>query len=182
MKRSRNTIFVILSLTVVFVFATLSNNRPERGTNRLINIMENATVCEAGEEPEWLDYKEGNKRASLEKKPIMINFHASWCPACKEMEKDTLSNPLVKNYLKKNFISIRVDADKEKELCSKYRIRGLPTTWFLEHTGAPITHLVGYVPPEQFIEALKYIEGKYYKNLTFQDFLKRGIIDGRKGK
>lgn len=181
MKRNRNTIFVILSLTVVFVLATLPNDRSERGRNRLVNVMGNA-VCEAGEKLEWLDYKDGNKRASLEKKPVMINFHASWCPACKEMEKDTLSNPLVKNYLKKNFISIRVDADREKYLSSKYKIRGLPTTWFLEHTGTQITHLVGYIPPEQFIEVLKYIEGKYYKNLTFQDFLKRGIIDGTKGK
>ena len=181
MKRNRNILFVILSLTGVFVFTTLPKNRSERGLNRLVNIIGNV-VCEAGEELEWLNYKDGNKRASLEKKPIMINFHASWCIACKEMEKDTLSNPLVKNHLKKNFISVQVDADKEKELCSKYGIRGLPTTWFLEHAGAPITHLIGYIPPEQFIEVLKYIEGQYYKNRTSQDFLKRGITDGTKGK
>ncbi|OIP31839.1 MAG: hypothetical protein COW04_13195 [Deltaproteobacteria bacterium CG12_big_fil_rev_8_21_14_0_65_43_10] len=181
MKRNRNTIFVILSLTVVFVFATLSNNGSERVPNRLVSIIGNA-ACEAGEELEWLDYEEGKKRASLEKKPIMINFHATWCAACKEMEKDTLSNPLVKNYLKKNFISIRVDLDRGKNLSSKYRIRGIPTTWFLEHKGTPITHLIGYIPPEQFIDALKYIEGKYYKNRTFQDFLKRGITDGTKRK
>ncbi|MFH1623828.1 MAG: thioredoxin fold domain-containing protein [Pseudomonadota bacterium] len=181
MRRRKKIPLVILTLTLMLILMNLPSSRSGNLFNRLIDTLGNRT-CRAGDGLEWLDYKDGMKIALVEKKPIMINFYATWCMACKKMERETLSNTVIRDYLKNNFVNIRVDIDKEEELSSKYRIRGIPATCFLEYTGAPIRHLIGYAPPDKFIQVLKYIGGKYYKSITFQDFLKEGIKDGTKGE
>ena len=43
----------------------------------------------------WKDYRSGTALALQEGKKIVLHFHAEWCPSCKQMKKETLSNPEV---------------------------------------------------------------------------------------
>ena len=85
-------------------------------------------------------------------------FYADWCYYCKKMESDTFKDNKIVEYLNKNFVSIRLNADKEKKLVSKYGYRGLPFNWFLDSKGEPFGNFPGYYPPEKFIKFLKKAE------------------------
>ena len=74
-------------------------------------------------------------------------------------------------YLKENFVSISVDSDKNQTLATQWKIRGLPTLWFLKPDGAKVSHIPGYVDEKQFLQILKYIHTQSYERMKFQEFL-----------
>ena len=57
-------------------------------------------------------------------KPVLIDFHATWCGPCKSM------SPVIDNVakaLKGKAKVIKIDIDKNQELAQKLNIRGVPT-------------------------------------------------------
>ena len=58
------------------------------------------------------------------KKPVLVDFYATWCGPCKAL------SPIV-NQVKKELGSdmrvIKIDVDKKKSVSNKYKINSLPT-------------------------------------------------------
>ena len=121
----------------------------------------------------WYAYDEGLSLGEKKGKKIFMYFWADWCKICELMEKETLTKPKIIQYLNENFISIKVNSDAEKVLATSYLVRGLPTMWFLEKSGEKIGYHPGYVASDMFLPYLRYIRSDKYKNMSFQDFLKR---------
>lgn len=48
------------------------------------------------------------------KKPVVVDFHASWCPTCKKQEP--LLNEIVSMKGYENVVALKADYDKEKDL------------------------------------------------------------------
>ncbi|MBM4347028.1 MAG: DUF255 domain-containing protein [Deltaproteobacteria bacterium] len=86
------------------------------------------------------------------------------------MEAESFNQPEISKFLTANFISIRVDVDKERKIASNYHVRSLPVSWFLEPNGEKITSIPGYVNPELFLVILKYIASGSYKTMTLLEF------------
>jgi thioredoxin-related protein len=105
----------------------------------------------------WRTYDEGMASGRTEKKKVLLHFYANWCFYCRKMAKETLQDPSVVSYLNKNFISIRVDCDKDGRTASRYGVRGLPSTWFLTEKGEGIGNLPGYLPAGRLLQVLKQI-------------------------
>lgn len=134
------------------------------------------SACSGGENAQhrtvnWLNYNDGTALAKQDGKKIFLNFHADWCAYCKKMEKTTFRDNAVIDYLDENFVSISVDADKEKELVKKFGVSGLPSNWFIEKDGEPVTYMPGYIGPEQLLSILKFINTDSYKTMKYQEFL-----------
>jgi thioredoxin-related protein len=70
------------------------------------------------------------------------------------MDRKTFTNPEVVGMLNRNFIPIRVDADRDKAAASLYRVTGLPDIWFLAETGEVIGHRPGFIPADQMLKVL----------------------------
>ena len=167
---SKRIILISIVVAVVFLIAALYlNTHSKRGVTAAPG-----KGVETTKKLEWFDYDTGLLKASKDKKPIVIIFHADWCHFCKKMDNKTLSDKSVRDYLNKNFIVIKIDTQKDKKTASSYQVMGLPTTWFLESDATRIGPLSGYIPPDQFIGILRYIGGKHYKNMSLKDFLKKG--------
>jgi thiol:disulfide interchange protein DsbD len=76
------------------------------------------------------------------KKPVLIEFFASWCSDCKHVDKEILSDVDIRQQLK-NFTAIRVDvSDRTPELyqmMEKYHVLGVPTMIFYNASGEQLT-------------------------------------------
>ena len=96
------------------------------------------------------DYRASKEFVFKGDKPVVIDFWATWCGPCMrlipEMEK------LAEKY-KDQVIFLKVNADKEKELCSMFNITALPTLFFIPVGGKPIID-VG-ATPEKFEQIIK---------------------------
>lgn len=124
------------------------------------------------EEIVWQKFDRGLEMAKEQKKNIFLYFHAEWCSYCIKMEKTTFQTPLVVDYINKNFISIKVDSDREKKISTDYNVRGLPTLWFLKSDHTKISNLPGYVDGKTFGTILKFINTDSYEQMSYNDFKK----------
>jgi len=120
------------------------------------------TSAEAG--IEWGDDVEAALILSeIEGKPVMIDFTADWCVACKELDHFTFSDPAVVEVLK-GFILVRVDLTdnndpKNQEYYPRYEIYGLPSVTFITPSGELLSDLkvVGFVKADRFLETLNAV-------------------------
>lgn len=98
--------------------------------------------------------------ANKANKPVMLDFYADWCVACKEFEKYTFHTPDVESRLKE-FVLLQADVTKNSpddiELFKRLKVMGLPTVDFWDANGDYISdaRLTGFVKSEPFIEHLK---------------------------
>ena len=121
----------------------------------------------------WQSYDTGIAKAKKENKKALLYFRADWCQYCTVMDRDVFANPSVAREIQKNYVPIRIDADKEKILASQYKVQGLPTTWFLTQNAEPIGGIPGSFPPEIMTNLLTYISTDSYKQMQFEEFMKR---------
>ena len=137
-------------------------------------ILSGFSVASASDKINWLSYDEGLALARQEGKKMFVHFYADWCAYCKKMEKETLSNAAVIDALNQNFIPVRVNSDKDRELARQFYIRGLPSTWFVSETGEKISSLPGFISAEILLNALKFIHTDSYKKMSFREFMNSG--------
>ncbi len=99
------------------------------------------------QEIKWRTYDDGLAEAKKAKKPVMLIFFTEWCPHCKNYS-GVFHDPKVVAK-SKDFVMIRLDADKNKELSEKYAVDGsyIPRTYFLSSNG---TLADIHAPREQF--------------------------------
>lgn len=83
----------------------------------------------------WKKYEDGLAEAKKAKKPICLVFYTEWCPHCKNYSK-VFHDPKVVEQAKQ-FVMIRVDNDKEKDLAKQHAVDGayIPRTYFLSSGG-----------------------------------------------
>ena len=113
-------------------------------------------VSAAGEG--WLvDFEQAKELAAKENKDILIEFTGSdWCPPCKALQQNVLSQAVFKNAAPKNFILLFVDNPRDKshqsaaeqtqykELAQQYKVTGVPTVFLADAQGRPYAKQVGY--------------------------------------
>ena len=61
------------------------------------------------------------------KRFVLVDFYTTWCGPCKKLDETTWKDPGVKDWLAKEAICLKIDAEKEMALADKYRINVYPT-------------------------------------------------------
>ncbi|GAB2999383.1 protein-disulfide reductase DsbD [Psychrosphaera aestuarii] len=95
-------------------------------------------------------------------KPVMLDFYADWCVACKEFEAFTFSDKAVQNKMS-DFVLLQIDMtendDSDIEVMKEYDILGLPTILFFNTTGGELTNqrVTGYMNATTFLAHLQNI-------------------------
>jgi len=106
------------------------------------------------------DYKSASVRAAKEKKLLMVDLYADWCGPCRMLDKTTFSNADVQAALSRDFIAVKVNIESTKEnrdLATRLDTRAIPHVVFFDSDGKKLSHLVGYYPPDQFLDELRRV-------------------------
>ncbi len=96
-------------------------------------------------------------------KPILIDFYADWCEACKIMAKTTLQDKLVKAALN-DFLVLKINVTKNntesKLLLNHFNVVAPPTFIFYDAKGheSPTLRLVGEASTATFVSRLNKIK------------------------
>jgi thiol-disulfide isomerase/thioredoxin len=105
----------------------------------------------------YTDYDQGLDQAFESGKPVMLVFSASWCGSCKQMIKNVFSHDGVA-YASKQLVNIYVDVDKAKrQLINDYKIKYVPSVFFLDYSGETIIQVADRRSPDDFIENIDYM-------------------------
>lgn len=136
----------------------------------LVLFLSGPLFSASAETIKWDSHETGIAKAKEKKKKIFLHFYADWCRYCKIMDQKTFTNKPVIDYLNKNFIAIKVNSDKEREIALKYKVRGVPANWFISEDNEVIGNRPGYITPEDMIVFLKFIKTESYKAMTLNEF------------
>ena len=82
---------------------------------------------------------------------VLVDFYTVWCGPCKKLDETTWKDKEVRDWLAKEGVCLKVDAEKDEPLAAKYRINVYPTVLLLRPDGAEIDRLVGYRDAKTFL-------------------------------
>lgn len=116
-----------------------------------------------GAEIEWMDdYDTARELAARENRPLLVDFGASWCQACEELERHTFSDPRVVSDARR-FVPVRVDlspgedVERGRELLATYDQLGLPLVVFHGSDGEEAARVTGFVEAERMLETMRAV-------------------------
>ena len=107
----------------------------------------------------WKPYSEQTlQEAQNLKKPVIIDFYATWCTPCRELEDVTFHDASIVKEAESDFVMVKVDVTKggnklHERLLQEYGVKGVPTIVFLNANGQERRdlRLVDYIPPNPFL-------------------------------
>lgn len=121
-----------------------------------------AMVFNAEAERSATPFEAALAQAKADCKPVLIDFFAEWCAACKELDRDTYTaRPVVAEA--QRFVNIKVDGTMDHEvlegLYQRFGVQGLPTVAFVDPSGRVLDDpkVVGYLPPDRFLAEMQKV-------------------------
>jgi len=110
---------------------------------------------------DWVYYRgQSIERLQEKNRPLLIDFYADWCAACKELDRKTFRDKKVVEKAT-GFVMLRVDCTSPDNKCTalteKFRVSGLPTVVFISSKGEEIHGLraVGFLGPAEMLRKME---------------------------
>ena len=99
------------------------------------------------------------KLAETQGQPVMLDFYADWCVACKELEEFTFSDAKVQKMLKNTTllqVDVTANSDEDKALLKRFGLFGPPGIAFFNGQGKEMASLktVGFQDADRFSATL----------------------------
>jgi YHS domain-containing protein/thiol-disulfide isomerase/thioredoxin len=95
--------------------------------------------------------------ANLTGRPLLVHVTASWCAACKRLERSTLSDPSTIDLVNRSFVAVRVDADASPKLAKRLGAKRLPVGLVISPAGDILGRIEGYRPTAEYTSELRQV-------------------------
>jgi thioredoxin-related protein len=106
--------------------------------------------------------------AKTEERPILIDFHATWCMPCKQMETSVYTDSAISTLLSGQYVAIKVQTDSTKAddqqirlwyrdaaiLVQKYQVNAYPTFLIISSDGKLLHRFSGGMDKQAFLDFL----------------------------
>jgi thiol:disulfide interchange protein DsbD len=104
-------------------------------------------------------FEHAHARAQEEGRPLLLDFTAAWCAACKELDKLTFTNEDVQREAGR-FVAAKLDATDDEApgveaTLSKFSVVGLPTVLLFDSHGNEVKRFTDFVSAKQLRSALE---------------------------
>ena len=105
----------------------------------------------------WLpDMASGIQTAEADAKPMLVLFTADWCPPCRQLKKDVLTDSQVAADLRDSFVLVKIDltdrSSPNNSVAQDFGVTGIPALMAFDKHGQPIDTIVGGVPKSVFTQ------------------------------
>ncbi|QWD72496.1 protein-disulfide reductase DsbD [Polynucleobacter sp. UB-Raua-W9] len=158
----QRTLGVLLVATAAWIASPLIQKNEPAGSVKTVNGQK---IHQSGDLSFVVIYSLAELDAQLIKakqdhKLVLLDFYADWCISCKEMEVNTFANPEVSETLKQ-FVLLQADvtanSQENQALLKRYGLFGPPgiLIFNLNSQEQADQRVIGYMPPQRFIERLQ---------------------------
>ncbi|MGC4000955.1 MAG: cytochrome c biogenesis protein CcdA [Anaeromyxobacter sp.] len=112
----------------------------------------------------WLhSYEEALTQARQQGRPVIIDFWADWCTACKELDKIAWADPRVREAASR-FVAVKMDGTNPSKgfdsVSAAYGVVGMPTVIFLDGRGRQVPDRIeGAIDADEMLARLKAVDG-----------------------
>ncbi len=115
-------------------------------------------------------WEEAIEKAKAEDKLIFVDAFTTWCGPCKNMAANTFPDPAVGELFNKNFISMKIDMEKEMglEFRKKYDVTAYPSLFWIDYDGVQVLKSVGGRSPADLITTANSVLEKYDKSTKYE--------------
>jgi len=117
------------------------------------------------ESPDW---EAAQAKAKAEKKLYFVDFDASYCASCRNMDESTYQDQGLAAYIEKNVVALRLDVQDFDGIMwsQKYEVEALPTMLVFNEDGKLIKKLIGYKSAKDLMAAFQEASGAAPANTT----------------
>ncbi len=131
---------------------------------------------------QWTTVENALNAGTLSSKKIFVYVHAVWCPYCRRMNNEVLSDPEVQDLLERYFHPVRIDAESqdlvryfdnemtEQQFARALQNESFPTFYFLNQDGEVFGNQPGLMPKEVFVKLIHFVGTDAYLKGSFQDY------------
>ena len=103
------------------------------------------------------DWDISKEKAIKESKLYFVDFDASYCATCRNMDQSTYMDPILAKYMQDNVVALRLDVqDFDGVMWSQqYEVEALPTMLVFDNDGKLVKRLVGYQSASDLLKEFK---------------------------
>jgi thioredoxin-like negative regulator of GroEL len=117
--------------------------------------------------------------AKAHRKPVIVDFWATWCGWCKRLDQTTYLDPVVTK-LAEGVVAVKVNAEgaaHEVEFAHRYDVTTLPTIAFLSPSGRLVSRVNGFQGPGQFPQSLTLAREEAHKVMGWEAAIEKNPKD-----
>lgn len=132
----------------------------------------------------FVSYDEGLRRARAEGKRVFLYFGRYGCGWCEKTNKETFSDPGLRQLYTRHYVLVYVDAESgdrlqlpsgeritEMELGARLNVFATPVFVYLEPDGEVILRAPGFKTVQDFRDFHRFVHDGHYKHQTISEFL-----------